>query len=113
MACKPVSARKARFSTKPPFEPSSCAWQTRAGRDGKQYTSQPNNLGQFTWVLAKVPRGVQLRRAAREYGPQAAEAVVRLAGGQLYKKMLPGHDYYNMQTAWQGRKYYTYLPDYA
>ena len=108
MPCKPVSARKARYSTKPPFEPSSCAWQTRRGRDGRDYVSQPNNLGQFTWVLAKVPRGAQLRRAAREYGPLAAEKIVKVAGRHMYTAMLPGHNYDNMQTAWQGRSYYAY-----
>lgn len=108
MACKPVSARKARYSAKPPFEPSSCAWQTRAGRDGRQYVSQPNNLGQFTWVTARVPRGAKLRQYAREYAPLAAEKLVKVAGRQVYRTMLPGHNYDNMQTAWQGRSYYAY-----
>ena len=106
MACRAVSDRKARYSAKPPYEPSSCAWQTRAGRDGRQYVSQPNDMGQFTWVPARVPRGVQLRRAAREYAPLAAEKIVQVAGRQLYRAMLPGHDYDNMQTVWQGRSYY-------
>lgn len=106
MACRQVSARKQRYSPKPPFLAESCAWQQRVGKDGKLYVSQPNDKGQYVWMLAPVPRSQRLKAVAREYGPWAAQKVAKAASRQLYQRLLPGHSYDNVLTVWEGPSYY-------
>ena len=34
----------------PPYSAYECAWRKKTGNDGKQYTSVPNDQGQFIWA---------------------------------------------------------------
>jgi hypothetical protein len=106
MACRALKARRALRTPGPPFVADSCAWQTRRGRDGRQYVSQPNNLGQFVWTPVPPSRGARVRRTVREYAPLVATKAAALASSRIHQALLPGHDYANLQTAWQGRRYY-------
>lgn len=94
----------------PPYTADGCAWQTRQGRDGRMYTSQPNDLGQFVWVLKPPTRGERLKKSARtlarEYAPLAASKAASIASRHLYQTLLPGHNYDNAQAVFQGRQYY-------
>lgn len=104
--CRQISARKMKYTDKPPYSAAGCAFQTRKGRDGRMYVSQPNNLGQYVWVLAPVPRLQQARQLARQYAPLAAEKAAKFATRRVYESLLPGHPYDNVQTIVQGRAYY-------
>lgn len=109
MTCTRLGGAKHRTAARPPYSAEGCAWQVRQGNDGRSYVSQPNDRGQFVWVLVRPGRTQRARsavgRALVQHGPAAAQFAVDRAARMLHARVLPGINYFNHQAAWYGPSY--------
>lgn len=93
MACERLGGRKYLLRSRPPYSAYGCAWKTRMGNDGKEYTSVPNDNGQYVWVALppKVPLSRKVAFLSKAGYVLAAKLVMnKLGNSDMLNKTFPG-----------------------